>query len=624
MRPSRWGFCEPGERVVSLRRCVLVWLFACMPVLASAQPQDFVELKAAMATVRIDGGEGKAVPVALPYVWDVLHRGTRGRASFDIAFEFPVMARSDELYGLYVPRVGNGYDIWLNGALLDREGDLQHSGPDSAQKPRYLRLPVDLLQSRNMLTVHIRTDIGRRGGLSTLYLGTEKAVYPMYMRAYGWRVLGTELVVGFSLFVGLMALAFWATQVDLSKNVERRDSFYLFAGLAELSWTVRVGDVLVERPPLDWPWWGIVPVMALGAWMYCMTQFCVRAAGWTQQPVALAFGRWVGLLAVVSPVLACLALGFGRPLALTAWYAAVLASFLLFSIIFVVRSVREGDGSRRLIALAILVNVAVGLRDFYAFRVDPGYPDNSYMRYSSVAFGLVLAYMVLARFKLASAQARDLLANLAARVSEKEMALQQSYLRVDQMAREQERTSERTRILRDMHDGVGSHISAAIRQLQSGRASHADVLQTLRDSMDQLKLTIDAMHLPPGDVAALLANLRYRLAPRFAASDIELLWEVDVLQPLARLDAQAMRQLQFMLFEALSNVLQHARARVLRIEAVAHEGVRLRIIDDGQGFDVEAPWRKGLLSLRDRAVAIDATLTISSQPGRTILEVQLR
>ncbi len=603
---------------------VLTWLLACMPTLASTTPKDFIELTSALATVRAEGKEDKAAPVALPYVWDVQHRGSSGSARFEILFDFPVMARSDELIGLYIPRVGNAYDIWLNGALLDREGDLQRSGTDSAQKPHYLSLPVDLLQTRNMLTVHIRTDIGRRGGLSTLFLGRESVIYPMYMRAYGWRVLGTGLVVGFSLFVGLMALAFWATQVDLSKNVGRRDSFYLFAGLAELSWTVRVGDVLLERPPLDWPWWGIVPVMSLGVWLYCMTQFCIRAAGWTQQPVALAFGRWVGILAVVSPVLACVALGFGRPLVLTAWYGAVLVSFLTFSLIFVVRSVREGDGSRRLIAFAILLNVAVGLRDFYVFRLDPGYPDNSYMRYSSVAFGFVLAYMVLARFKVASAQARDLLANLAARVFEKEKALQQSYLQVEQMVREQARTSERTRILRDMHDGVGSHISAAIRQLQSGKASQGEVLQTLRDSMDQLKLTIDGMHLPLGDVAALLANFRYRLAPRFAASDIELLWEVDVLEPIARLDAQAMRQLQFMLFEALSNVLQHSKARVLRIEAVAQEGVRLRIIDDGQGFDVQAPWRKGLLSLRDRAVAIGATLTITSQPGRTTLEVHLR
>ncbi|MGH8849282.1 MAG: hypothetical protein ACREXQ_18835, partial [Polaromonas sp.] len=55
-----------------------------------------------------------------------------------------------------------------------------------------------------------------------------------------------------------------------------------------------------------------------------------------------------------------------------------------------------------------------------------------------------------------------------------------------------------------------------------------------------------------GDVTALLANLRYRLEPRFAASDIELQWGVDLLEPVERLDAQAMRQLQFMVFEALS------------------------------------------------------------------------
>ena len=93
------------------------------------------------------------------------------------------------------------------------------------------------------------------------------------------------------------------------------------------------------------------------------------------------------------------------------------------------------------------------------------------------------------------------------------------------------------------------------------------MLQTLRDSLDQLKLSIDAINLPPGDITALLANLRYRLEPRLRACGIELEWAVEQLAPLARLDAGAMRQLQFMLFEAISNVMQHARASRLRIEA---------------------------------------------------------
>jgi signal transduction histidine kinase len=175
-----------------------------------------------------------------------------------------------------------------------------------------------------------------------------------------------------------------------------------------------------------------------------------------------------------------------------------------------------------------------------------------------------------------------------------------------------------------MHDGVGSHLSSAIRQLQSGRSDAGEVLATLRDALEQLKLSIDAMNLPPGDINALLAGLRYRLEPRFAASDIRLEWAVEELDPLPRLDAAAMRHLQFMVFEALSNVLQHAGASVLRIEAErAGNGARLRIVDDGRGFAGEAAAGKGLRSMRERAAAIGAELTVSSAPGGTAVEISV-
>ncbi len=132
------------------------------------------------------------------------------------------------------------------------------------------------------------------------------------------------------------------------------------------------------------------------------------------------------------------------------------------------------------------------------------------------------------------------------------------------------------------------------------------------------------MNLPPGDITALLASLRYRLEPRFAACDIELQWDVELMEPLERLDAGDMRQLQFMVFEALSNVLQHARASRLRIDArQLGAGVQLRIIDNGRGFDVGAPLRKGLLSMHERASAIGACLLLSSEPGHTVIEIRL-
>ena len=64
----------------------------------------------------------------------------------------------------------------------------------------------------------------------------------------------------------------------------------------------------------------------------------------------------------------------------------------------------------------------------------------------------------------------------------------------------------------------------------------------------------------------MLANLRYRLEPRLKAAGIELSWGVEQLPLMTWLDALAMRHVQFMVYEAISNALQHAGATVMRIE----------------------------------------------------------
>lgn len=584
-----------------------------------------LELTRARVIFMVEGAAAQEAMASLPYHWDREHRYRPGEATFEVPFSLP--APPGEPWGMVLQRVGNSAEIWLNGTLLARLGDVNRPDTsDYAKGPQYVSIPAGLLERDNILRIHIRADGGRRGGLSALRLGPEVAVRPVYEEAYGWRVSASMVVTIFSLLVGALALVLWATQTDPGQHhAERRDNIYLAAGVAELCWALRVGDVAIEHPPLGWPVWGVVVTAAFAGWFCGIALFCHHVAGWHQHRSM----PWVraGLWALFgSSILAStLSLVLHQPVWLTAWLGMANLLFIVYAVVYLWAAVRAPQTARLLVAAAGTLNVIMGVRDWVTVRLSGNLADNTWIRYSSVLFGLVLGYIVITRFRAASAQARDLMANLAARVSEKEAALQQSYARVEQLAREQERISERARILRDMHDGVGSHISSAIRQLQSGKASREQVLQTLRDSLDQLKLSIDAMNLPPGDVTALLANLRYRLEPRFAASDIELQWDVDLLDPVQRLDANAMRQLQFMLFEALSNVLQHAQATVLRIEAAAREGgVQLRIIDNGCGFDVAQPPRKGLLSLQERAGAIGAVLTLTSQPGRTVVEIVLR
>ena len=604
---------------------VRLFVFFQLLIFSSMQVSgEVLELRQGQVAVAVQGIT-QWQTVSLPYHWDRRHKGEAGAAEFELRFELDRVP--EEPFGLYIPRLGNAYEVWLNDRLLERHGDILNSnGADFAKAPRYIVVSPDSLRLRNLIRVDIRTDLGRRGGLAPLYIGPTAQIYSLYLRDYRWRSTGSLAVVIVSLVVAMIALALWVTQPDLNVfGLRRRDPLYLFAVLAELSWSISVGDALIENPVLNWPWWGVLTHVALNVWVCSMILFCVEVANWGRLTASQWLRRWLTALLTASVFASIGALAYGYPLAMTLMYATLGATSLTFAACFVWMAARGGTPPQRMVAVLLLGTILIGLRDLYVFRISPDYGGNTLMRYSSVLFGLALGYIVIMRFRAASGQVRDFNVNLAARVALKEQELSQSYLLLEQLARKNERSAERTRILRDMHDGVGSHISAAIRQLQSGKASNEQLLQTLRDSLDQLKLSIDALHLPPGDITALLANLRYRMEPRIQACDIELQWDVDLLPALERLDEKAMRQLQFMVFEAVSNVMQHARANMLRVElrTSPRGGAVLRLIDNGRGFDPDRVNLRGLGSLRERAASLGAELKITSAPGQTMVEITL-
>jgi signal transduction histidine kinase len=78
--------------------------------------------------------------------------------------------------------------------------------------------------------------------------------------------------------------------------------------------------------------------------------------------------------------------------------------------------------------------------------------------------------------------------------------------------------------------------------------------------------------------------------------------------------------------EAVANAAQHSGAEVLRIYLErAEEGMRLGVVDDGEGFDEEEPRRGfGLVTMKDRADALGGKLRIDSRRGAgTRVELEL-
>lgn len=609
-------------------RLVLGWALVCglagaQEVALPTQALPVQVLDSALATLTVEGVSAR-YPVRLPYHWDRLQAGKQGWADFEVRVDLASTPQAP--WGLFIPRVGNAYEVWLNGALMQRSGDMLAFGDsDFAKIPRYVAMPVGLRAGSNALVVRIRSDIGRKGGLAAMTLGPADMVYPLYYQAYRARGTGSLVVMIISLVVALAALTLWWTQVAHdAEGHAHRDPMYLVAAIGELAWSYRVGDAIVDNPSLPWVLWGGLSVAAWAVWAGGMAMFAVYAAGWQPRHRFPWLYHWLAVFVLAGVASAVLALGGSHAFVLTAWYATAFVLFGAFLSWYGYLALRVGGVPHQIMAAVLGINVVLGIYDLVMLRVSDSYGANSLQRYSSVLFGAALAVIVFQRFRAASASARDLTRNLAAQVAQKELDLQQSYAQMEVLARQQERNTERSRILRDMHDGVGVHLSVALRQVQSGGYEPAALAGVLQEGLDQLKLSIDALNVAPGDVTALLANLRYRLEPRLRAAGVALQWQVDDLAPFSRLDDKGMRQLQFVVYEALSNVLQHAHARTITVQAQAVDGaLRLMVADDGCGFNPAQVRQRGLAALRDRVQALGGVLRLHSEPGQTLVEVLL-
>lgn len=185
----------------------------------------------------------------------------------------------------------------------------------------------------------------------------------------------------------------------------------------------------------------------------------------------------------------------------------------------------------------------------------------------------------------------------------------------------------RRQIATDLHDEVGSNLAqiailsevarrdaagapaeklALIAELaRATRASMADLVWSIDPRKDSLVEVVQRMRQTSGN---LIDGERLQLA--FRAPEDAALSEVE-LAPDKR------RHLLLFFKEALTNVARHARASSVAIDiALAGGKLVVAIQDDGRGFDpASAAGGQGLSSLRRRADALGARLTIDSSPG---------
>jgi signal transduction histidine kinase len=178
--------------------------------------------------------------------------------------------------------------------------------------------------------------------------------------------------------------------------------------------------------------------------------------------------------------------------------------------------------------------------------------------------------------------------------------------------------AERRRIARDLHDGIAQElafIALHARSMDRRVAAAAErALAELRGAIDDLA---EDCETPLGDAVTRTAE---ELTGRSGAS---LVTHVDAG---AKAPPHARAALLRILREAVWNGLRHGRATAFEVELSGVYGLRLRVADNGIGFDTATARRSGfgLASMQERARALGGDIRVRSQPGHGCeLEVRI-
>jgi PAS domain S-box-containing protein len=187
---------------------------------------------------------------------------------------------------------------------------------------------------------------------------------------------------------------------------------------------------------------------------------------------------------------------------------------------------------------------------------------------------------------------------------------------------------ERTRIARELHDGIGQAMTAIrlnlelmVKEQGGGTERTAMISSLIDDTLQEIRSMAFELHPTVLDHVGLAEAARIFIERFGRQTGLPITFGCPAELP--RREPHVEATLYRIMQEALTNVVRHAHARSARVELGVEPGaVFLEISDDGRGFTrqrdplaVPALEGLGILNMRERLDELGGTLSLRSAPG---------
>lgn len=184
--------------------------------------------------------------------------------------------------------------------------------------------------------------------------------------------------------------------------------------------------------------------------------------------------------------------------------------------------------------------------------------------------------------------------------------------------------SERQRLARELHDGLGQSLIAARLQLESCEKpgishvrSAVDASKNMIDqAIEEVRRISNALQPAALDEFGLETALRTRVMEMAAIAGIKATFECN--GSIERLAKKSKIYLYRIAQEAITNIIKHARATEMTVTITREDQlVRLTVADNGKGFIIDPKsyaHRNGIQNMRERASLLSGNFTVESAP----------
>lgn len=521
------------------------------------------------------------------------------RAPFYFAIEIPLELETqpDADLGLGVALGGDNHHIFLNGYPIHTPGQLTFPATYHAMDFRLVKIPAGLLREGKNELIAITAKNGQpyqvfRNSIIGEYDALQHATARRQFLVRDYRQLTAILATAFAITIFILlpqtsnkAPFFWLGVLSLC--IAARTIFFFYFG----SFGSEINRLM---------FYFAATIGISLAWL-CY----VRA--WASMPLLISRMATVAASCLVILIWLLMVLDLYQNYdlieLLTNLFMFICTSLALCILIYRL-AVKSEERRMEFAVLALGISLtfldAVG-HQFY--QIDFGYQR---------LVGPVILFMILVTILSRNIRVfetmGDYAQNLNEQLAKKEETIKANFEALRYAETQQSIAIERQRILRDMHDGIGSQLTGMILQMRNQSLSYEDTRRGLEDALADLRLIVESLDSVGSSFETQMFALGERIKRPIEAAAFKLDW--NCMPPERRVFSQnEVLQISRIIQEGITNALRHSGGAHIKVRMKPEADSKLYVIainDDGLNKPVPPKGRvpRGLSSINTRAVQL--------------------